>query len=61
VAADAVVVAMGPWSKLAGKWLGFPLDVGGQKYHSAVLHTEEPVRLCVPAAALQHRVRASFE
>lgn len=44
VKADAVVVAMGPWSGRAGAWLGVPLDVSGQKYHSAVLRTDAEVR-----------------
>ena len=45
MAADAVVVAMGPWSGRAGKWLGAPLAISGQKYHSAVLRTSEEVRV----------------
>lgn len=45
VKADAVVVAMGPWSGRAGAWLGVQLDVSGQKYHSAVLRTDAEVRI----------------
>ena len=43
LAADAVIVAMGPWSGAAAKWLGVPLAVSGQKYHSAVLRTDADV------------------
>lgn len=44
IAADAVVVAMGPWSKQASDWLGRALSVSGQKYHSAVLRSDAHVR-----------------
>ena len=42
VKADAVVIAMGPWSGLAAKWLPVP-DVTGQKYASIVLRPEEEI------------------
>ena len=45
--ADAVVVAMGPWSALAARWLPLP-PVYGLKGHSLVLGTG----LAVPAEAL---------
>jgi glycine/D-amino acid oxidase-like deaminating enzyme len=46
-AADAVVIAMGPWSILAAAWLPLPA-VFGLKGHSVVLRTEEKI----PAEAL---------
>jgi hypothetical protein len=36
LAANAVVIAMGPWSSAAAKWLPLP-PTTGQKYHSVVL------------------------
>jgi glycine/D-amino acid oxidase-like deaminating enzyme len=54
VPADAVVVAMGPWSGRAGKWLGAALAVSGQKYHSALLRTDAEVQ---PALAGDRDVR----
>ncbi len=47
MAADAVVIAMGPWSALARRWLPVP-DVYGLKGHSIVLRPSKPV----PAEAL---------
>jgi glycine/D-amino acid oxidase-like deaminating enzyme len=47
VQADAVVVAMGPWSLLAAAWLPVPA-VHGLKGHSLVFDTGD----CVPAEAL---------
>jgi glycine/D-amino acid oxidase-like deaminating enzyme len=38
VEADAVVIALGPWSLLAGQWLPLPM-VYGLKGHSVVLRT----------------------
>ena len=37
MAADVVIVAMGPWSALASAWLPIPVVVSGQRYHSLVL------------------------
>lgn len=45
--ADAVVIAMGPWSALARRWLPVP-DVHGLKGHSIVLHPSNRI----PADAL---------
>lgn len=45
--ADAVVIAMGPWSSLAHPWLPVP-DVYGLKGHSVVLRPKAPI----PADAL---------
>ncbi len=45
--ADAVVIAMGPWSALARRWLPVP-DVYGLKGHSILLRPSAPV----PAEAL---------
>ena len=42
VEADAVVIAMGPWSGQAAKWLPVP-DITGQKYASIVLRPEEEI------------------
>ena len=42
VAADAVVIAMGPWSGLAAKWLPIP-SITGQKYASIVLRPQEEI------------------
>lgn len=42
VEADAVVIAMGPWSGQAAKWLPVP-DITGQKYASIVLRPEEDI------------------
>lgn len=42
IAADAVVVAMGPWSGLAAKWLPIP-SITGQKYASIVLRPQEEI------------------
>lgn len=35
--ADAVVIALGPWSGQAASWLPLLPGVGGQKAHSVVL------------------------
>jgi glycine/D-amino acid oxidase-like deaminating enzyme len=40
--ADAVVIAMGPWSVLAAQWLPLP-PVYGLKGHSLIFRTERPV------------------
>lgn len=45
--ADAVVIAMGPWSALARRWLPVP-DVGGLKGHSILLRPTASI----PAEAL---------
>ena len=42
VEADAVVIAMGPWSGHAAKWLPVP-EITGQKYASIVLRPEEDI------------------
>jgi len=47
IAADAVVVAMGPWSDLARRWLPLP-PVGGLKGFSITLKPDSPL----PAEAL---------
>ena len=47
MAADAVVIAMGPWSILAAQWLPLP-PVAGLKGYSVVLAPRSPV----PAQAL---------
>lgn len=47
IAADAVIVAMGPWSVLACQWLSIP-PVYGLKGHSIVLRPRVPI----PADAL---------
>ena len=47
IAADAVVIAMGPWSLLASQWLPLP-PVYGLKGHSFVLQSSE----AIPAQAL---------
>jgi len=47
VDADAVVIAMGPWSLLAARWLPLP-PVFGTKGHSLVLDTGD----AIPAEAL---------
>ena len=47
IAADAVVIAMGPWSILAAQWLPLP-PVAGLKGYSVVLAPRAPV----PAQAL---------
>src|SRR5437868_9674504 len=47
VEADAVVIAMGPWSVLAARWLPLPA-VFGYKGHSLVFETRESI----PAEAL---------
>jgi glycine/D-amino acid oxidase-like deaminating enzyme len=52
VAADAVVVAMGPWSPLAAEWLPLP-PVFGLKGHSLVFETGD--RVPSEAAFLEYR------
>jgi glycine/D-amino acid oxidase-like deaminating enzyme len=47
IAADAVVIAMGPWSRLAAAWLPLP-PVYGLKGHSLVFETGA----CLPPEAL---------
>lgn len=47
VAGDAVVIAMGPWSVLATRWLPLPA-VYGYKGHSLIFHTGD----ALPAEAL---------
>jgi glycine/D-amino acid oxidase-like deaminating enzyme len=42
IAGDAVVIAMGPWSILAGRWLALPA-VFGLKGHSLVFATSDSV------------------
>ena len=42
IAADAVVIAMGPWSGQAAKWLPIP-SITGQKYASIVLRPEQEI------------------
>ncbi len=42
LAGDAVVIAMGPWSALAGQWLPLPA-VYGLKGHSLVFRNEMPI------------------
>lgn len=42
IAADSVVIAMGPWSGLAAKWLPLP-SITGQKYASIVLRPDEDI------------------
>lgn len=42
IEADAVVIAMGPWSGQAAKWLPVP-SITGQKYASIVLRPEEEI------------------
>jgi glycine/D-amino acid oxidase-like deaminating enzyme len=54
IAADAVVVALGPWSALARQWLPFPA-VYGLKGHSLVFETGE----AIPAEALFLDYRAA--
>lgn len=39
---DKVVIAMGPWSSLAARWLPLP-EISGQKYHSILLRPEPAV------------------
>ncbi|WIA13222.1 hypothetical protein OEZ85_006814 [Tetradesmus obliquus] len=41
--ADAVVLAMGPWTDAARAWLPAAPATTGQKYHSVVLRPKEPV------------------
>lgn len=49
LAADAVVIALGPWSVLACRWLPLP-GVYGLKGHSFVFRYQPPQRvsLCIP-------------
>jgi glycine/D-amino acid oxidase-like deaminating enzyme len=42
VEGDAVVIAMGPWSVLASRWLDLPM-IYGLKGHSVVLRPKKPV------------------
>lgn len=55
LAADVVVIALGPWSQLAAAWLPLPMAVSAQKYHSAVLRPSTAAG--VTAAALFTSVR----
>lgn len=41
VEGDAVVIAMGPWSNMAGEWLGFDLPVHPQKGELLYMHLPE--------------------
>eukprot|EP00775_Hariotina_reticulata_P005459 gene5459-5693_t len=41
--ADAVVLAMGPWTGAAQAWLPTAPATSGQKYHSVVLRPQQPV------------------
>lgn len=43
LAADAVVLAMGPWTDAARAWLPTAPEMTGQKYHSVVLRPQQPV------------------
>ena len=52
--ADAVVIAMGPWSAMAASWLPLP-EVYGLKGHSIVLRPNRPI----PAEALFAEVAAA--
>jgi hypothetical protein len=51
VPADAVVVALGPWSGQATAWLPLLPAVGGQKAHSVVLRPRAAAADAAPAAA----------
>jgi glycine/D-amino acid oxidase-like deaminating enzyme len=42
VEGDAVVIALGPWSLLAGQWLPLPM-IYGLKGHSVIFRTASPV------------------
>ena len=42
VAADRVIIALGPWSGMAGQWVPMP-PVSGQRAHSIVMHPRQPV------------------
>ncbi len=42
LAADVVVIAMGPWSGQAADWLKIP-PIRGHRAHSIVLTPKEPV------------------
>jgi glycine/D-amino acid oxidase-like deaminating enzyme len=53
IEADAVVLALGPWSALAARWLGMPA-VHGLKGHSVVLEAPLPPE----AVFLEHQVAA---
>jgi glycine/D-amino acid oxidase-like deaminating enzyme len=55
VEADAVVIAMGPWSILAARWLRLP-PVFGLKGHSLVFETGD--RIPAQAAFLEYQERA---
>jgi glycine/D-amino acid oxidase-like deaminating enzyme len=52
IAADAVVIAMGPWSMMAAAWLPLP-RVFGLKGHSLIYETGEAV--AAQALFLEHR------
>lgn len=52
VEAEAVVVAMGPWSNIAAAWLPLPMAVSGHKYHSAVLDNPAGVDVGCPSLCL---------
>jgi glycine/D-amino acid oxidase-like deaminating enzyme len=55
VAADVVVIAMGPWSILAARWLPLP-PIFGLKGHSLVFETGD--RIPAQAAFLEYQERA---
>jgi glycine/D-amino acid oxidase-like deaminating enzyme len=55
IEADAVVIAMGPWSILAAQWLPLP-PVFGLKGHSLVFETGD--RIPAQAAFLEYQERA---
>ena len=54
VDADVVVIALGPWSKNACKWLPLP-SISAKKVHSIVLKPTEPLT----AHALFMNIRTS--
>ena len=55
IAGDAVVIAMGPWSVLAARWLKLPA-VFGLKGHSLVFDTAD--RIPAEAAFVEYRERS---
>ena len=52
IPAAVVVIALGPWSGSASKWLGLPPTLG-QKYHSVVMKSDRILSQAV-------RIRISF-
>ncbi|ORX96416.1 FAD dependent oxidoreductase [Basidiobolus meristosporus CBS 931.73] len=43
IAADVVILAMGPWTKFCSNWMPFDIPIDGERAHSIVMVPEKPI------------------